>query len=408
MALDDGVKARFSRSLLAITVVALGVAFSAKGVWAQSFFATLVTDPVVGADRGTASQIRKLDERTGFLTFSNTGSDEAGRAVAGVGYAYPDAFRQGDQVDMAAIWAGPSEDGWRELLAGGVAYRFPVGEGAFTGFVNVDYGDVVLGTAEALAYDVRGDRLQVAAGLRGQHDLGETAKLDFGAEIIARRTQSEALGSRVIDEELRMLRASVLYSRGMPLSFQQRLAVSFVKGFDAFGASAPGNPLGSTPGALTDFLRMSFAAETSIPLSPLWVVNAGLIAQWTADSLPISQRCGFETNGYARAFDYAVVAGDRCLGSRVEIAYNFETPDPRSGRLVYTQGFVGIDGGRIDNVGNALTPGSSDGWASLSVGVRGLRGNFLGEVAATRILDRPDVAETQDRDRLWVRAALQF
>ena len=392
----------------AILILALWLSLSATSASAQSFFATLVADPVIGADRGSASQMRKLDEPTRFLTFTNTGSDEAGRGVLGFGYALPDAVGPGDQLDFAAIWAGPSDNHWRELLAGGVAYRFPLQSGALTGFVNFDYGDVILGTRETLALEVRGDRVQVGAGISGQRDLGQTASLRYGAEFIARRTQSVVLGNPVIDENLRMLRASVLYSRGLPLSLQQRLAASATKGLDTFGASPPGSSFGSTPGAETDFLRVSFAAEASVPVSSEWVVNAGLIGQWTADSLPASQRCGFETNAYARGFDYAVVTGDRCLGSRVEIAYNFEIPDLKSQRLVYTQGFLGIDGGRFDNVGNGLTAEGADTWSSLSVGVRGLRGSFLGEVAATRILDRPEVAATQDRHRLWVRAAFQF
>jgi hypothetical protein len=44
----------------------------------------------------------------------------------------------------------------------------------------------------------------------------------------------------------------------------------------------------------------------------------------------------------------------------------------------------------------------------MSVGVRSLRGNFLGEVAATRILDRPNGTEAQDDNRIWIRAALKF
>ena len=375
---------------------------------AQSFFANPVTDPVVGADRGSASQIRKLDENTGFLTLTNTGTEESGPLVLGFGYAFPNLVRPGDQFDVAAIWAGPSDDGWRELLAGGLSYRFPTATEGLTGFVNLDVGDLILGTADALALDVRGDRVQVSAGVAKTRDLGDTATLRFGAEVIARRTRSEVLGTPAIDEDLRMVRGSVLYSKGRPLGVQHRLALSVTKGFDAFGASPSGNPLGSTPGARTDFLRAAFAAETSRPFGPDWVLNMGVIGQWSDDSLPASQRCGFETNNYARAFDYALVAGDRCLGSRVEVAYNFQSPDLRRGSFDSTQGFIGIDGGRISNNANALSAGGSDGWASLSVGVRTLQGSILAEVAATRILDRPTVATGQDRDRLWVRAAYQF
>lgn len=393
-----------------------GIAFFAASLacgWggaaqAQSFFATLVVDPVVGADRGSASRIQALDEPTAFLTFSNTGSDEAGRAIAGLGYGHPDLLLAGDQLDLALVVGGPSEDGKRELLAGGIGYRIALGDARTTGFVTVDYGDVILGSAATLPFDIRGDRLQVAAGVSHERDLGDTAELKLGAEILARRVGSEVLGATTIDEALRMLRVSALYSRGIPLLAQQRLAVSATKGIDGAGASASGNLLGSVPGADTDFLRVSFAAEASVPLSRDWVINAGVIGQWTEDSLPASQRCGFETNSYARAFDFAVVSGDRCLGSRVEAAYNIELPVEGAARMLFTQAFAGIDGGRIDNVANAVSPGGVDGWASLSAGIRTLRGDFLGEVAVTRILDRPGVAAGQDRDRIWFRAAYRF
>ena len=407
-------KTKLGKVLLLATVGARASLLACLWIWsaqaasAQSFFASLIVDPVVGADRGSASQIQELDEAASFLTFSTTGSREAGRAVVGYAFGLPDFALSGDQFDAVALWAGPSEDGWRELLAGGVAYRFALASPDTLGFVNVDYGDVVLGTPETLALDVKGDRLQVAAGATRKLRLGETAEFSFGAEIIARDIRSSVLGTTVIDERLRMLRASVLYSDGIPLLFQKRFAASVTKGIPSFGASPEVNPQASVPGATSDFLRVSFAAEASVPLSRDWVINAGLIGQWTTDSLPASQRCGFETNSYARGFDYAVVAGDRCLGSRTELAYNIELPRPDADRQVFTQGFVGIDVGRFENLANVVSPQVLDTWSSLSAGIRSLRGNFLGEIAATRILDRPSVAAGQDENRIWVRAAYKF
>jgi hypothetical protein len=57
---------------------------------------------------------------------------------------------------------------------------------------------------------------------------------------------------------------------------------------------------------------------------------------------------------------------------------------------------------------NLVSPGGGDDWSSVSAGIRLLSGDFLGEVAVTQILDRPDVATDQDRDRLWFRMAVQF
>lgn len=392
----------------AVLVSFIFFVLSGSPIAAQSFFTTLVTDPVVGADRGSASVIRKLDEPTQFLTFSNTGSDVSGRAVLGYGLGQPDIAIEGDQLDLALVWAGPSDDGWRELLAGGIAYRFPTGTPGMLGFVTIEAGDLIFGTPEALAISAKADRGQASVGMSREYDLKDDARAKFTGEFIARQVGAEVLGIETLDEDLRIIRLSGLYTKGIPLLFQQRLSLSVSKGLDAFGASTPGNPMGSAPGATTDFFRMAFAAEASVPLSRTWVVNAGLIGQWTDDSLPVSQKCGFQTNAYARGFDYAVVVGDRCIGSRVEAAYNFSLPDPEADRIVFTQGFAGIDGGQIENLSNPILPGQKDTWSSFSAGVRTLRGNFLGEIAVTRILDRPDVAAGQDRDRLWFRTAFQF
>lgn len=121
-----GVSSSPRRIVVCLLLLWIGWGGTAQSTYAQTFFASPVTDPVVGADRGSASRIRKLDDPTGFLTFSNTGSEEAGRFVVGLGYALPNVAVPGDQFDVTAVWAGPPENGWRELLAGGAAYRFPV------------------------------------------------------------------------------------------------------------------------------------------------------------------------------------------------------------------------------------------------------------------------------------------
>ncbi|WP_171060448.1 hypothetical protein [Poseidonocella sp. HB161398] len=54
------------------------------------------------------------------------------------------------------------------------------------------------------------------------------------------------------------------------------------------------------------------------------------------DSLPVSQRCSFETNGHARGFDYALVTGDRCLAGRAERAVALEPPRGSGAEMCFT------------------------------------------------------------------------
>ena len=161
-------------------------------------------------------------------------------------------------------------------------------------------------------------------------------------------------------------------------------------------------------GASSEFLRISASAETSIPLPRRFVLNAGVIGQWSDDSLPISQRCGYGTNAYARGFDRSYVNGDRCLGGRTELAYNIELPDLTSEKFNYTQGYVGIDFGWVQDNPTFAMPRLIDTWSSGSLGVRTLRGDFIGEVSVTQIFDQPTGATEQQQTRFWLRGAARF
>lgn len=379
---------------------------------AQSFFGTVVTDPTVGVDRGSASRIRPVEDLTGYLIYSTEGSDDVGPSILGFGLSAPDLTRDGDQLDVILAFAGPSVAGDPELVAAGVAYRRPVGTSGTTLFAALDHGAVTLGTASSLAYHLSGERTVLSLGGRRTWELARSASLTATAEVGGRDVLGTGFGVTTLDENLRFARGSLLYEQGIPLQFQQRFAVAVTRGLSGFGASPVRNPLSSTPGGTSDFQRLSFSAEASIPLSTDMVANVGVIGQWSPDSLPASQRCGFATNSYARGFDLGFVNGDRCLGARTELAYNIELPDlvaaVAGAPTRFTQTYFGVDFGIIDNVANTIVAGRSDNWSSASLGIRTLRGNFIGEVSVTQVLDAPSGVVAQPDTRLWLRAAIAF
>jgi hypothetical protein len=76
-----------------INAFAAAFIICASSAHAQSFFLNLGTDPSTGVDRGSASVVRKVDTRTGFLTVSSIGAEEI-RSVhcfGDFGMAGPDA-----------------------------------------------------------------------------------------------------------------------------------------------------------------------------------------------------------------------------------------------------------------------------------------------------------------------------
>ncbi len=353
-----------------------------------------------------------MEETTSYLTFSTDGSEDVGPVILGFGLSTPGLARKGDQLDVIFALAGPSKASDPELEAAGLAYRLPVGMGGTMLFAALEHGEVTLGTTNSLAFGLTGERTALSLGIRRSWDLTQSAKVTATAEVGARDVRGTGFGVTTLDESLRYARLSVLYAQGVPLLFQRRFALAVTKGFSDFGASSAQNPLSSTPGGTSDFLRIAFSAEASVPLSGDVVANVGLIGQWSPDSLPVSQRCGFATNSYARGFDLGFVNGDRCLGARTELAYNIELPDliaASSGEPTrFTQTYLGVDFGMIDNVPNAIADTTSDNWSSASFGMRTLRGNFIGEVSVTHILDAPFGPVEQRDTRLWLRAAIAF
>lgn len=206
---------RYARSIsVAIVIGGALVSIFVKQAEAQSFFSTIVVDPVAGVDRGSASQIQKFDQRIFFLTFDTYGSEDIGRAIAGLGYSLPDAFATGDQLDMIGVLAGPSENAGQELLAGGLAYRFPLDDGRTYLFARADHGEITLGTPASLAISAKGSRTNVAFGLQRTTQLEKSASLVTTFEIAGRRGTGEVLGVPLLDEDLRMVRASLLLPTG--------------------------------------------------------------------------------------------------------------------------------------------------------------------------------------------------
>lgn len=396
----------FSKGFSPFVWAFLFAAMSSMEAQSQAFFADFVVDPVTGVDRGSTSQIRKVDEFTTVATFSSTGSAPIGRYIGSLGLSMPLETEYGGQIDVLGVLGGPDADGGLELRAGGLGFRLGLDTGS-TLYLNYDYGDYQLGTNDLLPLDVTGVHETLALALRHVWMLGED-RLTGSVELAAKQRRDEMLGFEVTDEDLRLLRLGLMHETGALYGFRSRLALAATKGLSGLGASLEDNPLPSARGVTPDFFRLSFSAEASFPLQAATYVNAGVIGQLTRDSLPVSQRCGYGTNGYSRGFDRSYVMGDECFGARIELAHDFQPPSMASGALRRTQGFVAVDGGRLRDKGSEAFAGREDDWSSANWGVRTLQGNFLGELALSHILTKPDGTVQQDKTRLWFQAAYQF
>lgn len=396
--------------LLKLICSLISVVLGADASIAQTAPVYLDLRDAVGVERGSTALIGPVDTDTYFLTFDTFGSEEIGPSIASAAAAVPGLLLQRDQLDSVVVLGGPFETGQRELLALGLGYRIKASATGPTFFVNGDYSDIILGSAESRALGLTGTNWNLSLGVRHAWSLAPHARVTGELSFTAREWigDSEALDARLIDEDLRILRGRLSYSGTTPFGMRSRVGITVHKGLPWLGSSPSNNPLSSLPGASSDFFTVSFSADAIVPISRDFVFVAGAIGQWSDASLPFSQRCGYGTNEFSRAFDRAFVNGDKCLGVRGEIAYNLPVQLPSWVSLRFAQLFAAADAGKLWNVGSAGIPPSEDAWGSIYAGLRFSTSSFISELTLSRIVDSVSGPIGQDTTRLWFRSALRF
>jgi hemolysin activation/secretion protein len=373
---------------------------------AQTFFGSFGVESATGIERGSTALIERVDEPTFFLTFDRFGSEEVGPFVSSFAHARPHVLRAGDQFDVIGVVAGPGRNGAAELAAAGFGYRLSFGAD-MTAYLNGSLARVAPGGPLTARFGIEGYRGQVALGLRRDVSTGTAVRMSQILELRARESGATSFGTTFLDERIQSVFLGFRRNAGSPLGRQSRLGAALSFGVADYGASAVPGALASYPGASEVFLRFSASAEGSLPLAGLWAINAGLVGQVSWDSLPVSQKCGFETNSYSRGFDISEILGDSCLAGRGELAANLRRPGP--GSRLWVQAFTGIDGGRVEQNANALRQATGDDWSSVNLGLRALGANWVAEVSLSDVLESPAATATSEGDaRLWVRAALRF
>jgi len=381
--------------------------FGGSAAGAQTFFGTLGLESAVGVERGSTALVEDVEHRRFFFTLDTFGSEDVGTVVSSFTVAQPRILGAHDQLDVSGVVAGPGQDPTTELRATGVGYRVRPGAGDTTFYFNARYASVTPDGPLTGSLSIEGDQRQVAFGARRQTRAREHVVTTMVIEARARQSAARSFGTRFLDETTKSVFLGIRRSAGRPFGPQSRLGFAVSAGLAEYGASMPPGVLASAPGADESFLRYSASAEGSLPVSSRLAINAGIVGQWTDDSLPVSQRCGFGTNSYSRGFDLSELSADRCLGGRIELAANAR-PGGELG-VNWLQAFAGLDGGRLRNLGNDLVASSSGVWSSGSVGLRALGADWITEISATKVFRAPSQAITRDDDaRFWVRAAIRF
>lgn len=387
--------------ILALALVA------ASGVRAQSFFGTVGIENAVGVERGSTALVERVEVPTSFVTLDSFGSEDVGPWVSSLTFALPGVAASTDQFDLTLVVAGPGDVEREELLAAGIGYRVQPWDAETTFYMTASYARLSPDGPLTSSLSIDGSRKLLGLGLRRSIEA-EDVVTDYVLELRGRESTGQSFGQPILDERIAALFLGVRRSTGQPFGLQTRLGAAMSAGVAEFGDSMPPGALASVPGAADRFFRTSASAEASVPLSPLLVVNAGLVGQWSSAPLTASQRCGFGTNAYSRGFDQSEILGDICLSGRVELAANVVLPRSE-GNFLWMQPFAGIDGGHFRNLATRFVGNATGDWSSASIGLRSLGTDWIGEIAWTKVFEAPSVAiATSGEERLWFRAGVRF
>lgn len=336
----------------------------------------------------------------GFAALDNHGSKYLGPGQASVGVTANQLLGVNDQWRLMAVDTGNSEMSYGQLSYSQVLTVEGLKFAATLSQARTQPGDILL------PFNVRG--------------RGDTTSLVLSTpwlrtrnnSVIARATydhaniSTEILGTRVIEDRLRVLRLGMSWRLLDRLDGQSVLDLEFSQGL---GGTQASDLLKSRSGAKGVFNKLTFDYERVQHFSSSMSLALGLGGQWANTPLLSSEQYALGGRRFGRAYEPAELVGERALAVRIEPRYAaaLDLPGVRSYQLF---GFYDI--GQVWKVGSP-TPGQPvrQSLASAGVGSRFfLQKNLVASLEAVLPLTKPLASErSQPRDfRLLGSLLLRF
>jgi hemolysin activation/secretion protein len=288
------------------------------------------------------------------LAVNNRGTALLGRTQVQGDLNLYSLLRQGDQTRLSL--AVPTQA--RRFQYYSAFHSTPLGTEGTTLSLNLGY----LRTRPAF-YDLRGNAY--SAGVQLSHPLVRTAEkslyltagLDglnssnalFGQRLSTDRTRTARLGAAFNWEKPnRYLGASATLSRGLG---------------DVFG----GRTL-NAQGVDLEFTKLNLRAAFNTRVGKPFVIRLNVAGQMTGDRLPGSEQFALGGEEFGRAYEAALVAGDRAVAGSAEFALR-----PRKGlpkRIEGSEAYLFMDGGRVSYLARYGFPTQRLNLGSYGGGIR--------------------------------------
>lgn len=282
-------------------------------------------------------------------------------------------LRDGDRTDLVLLSATDLER-YRYI---GLSHQTPLGsDGLMLGLS----GSYLRTRLKDLP--ITGDARTAGVSLSYPVIRGYKQNLTISAGLDGLNSDAALLGSVLSSDHVRALRAAVGYSeigdRGV---LTAGLTVS--RGLDILGARG-------TPGFTdTIFTKVTGRASYDRMLGKRFVGRLKAVGQYSADRLSGNERLAVGGPEFGRAFDTALLSGDRGVAGSVELAFRPGLPDRFKGTEIY--GFV--DGAKIHVRERAGFAATDYGLASAGGGVRLAYDPHASlSLEGARVIDRPFAA----------------
>ena len=316
----------------------------------------------------------------GFGALDNYGSKYLGPGQLTAGITGNQLVGVDDQWRLIGVTTGSN----RELAFGQLSYSQVVSAeglkvGGSVSQARTRPGDVLE------PFDVRG-RADAATLSVGYPLFRSRNQSVFGRALFDRRNvNTDMLGTRVIEDRIRALRAGMTWTLLDRLDGQNALDVELSQGV---GGTGKEDLLKSRVGADGSFRKATFDYERFQRIGASYGLTVGTAGQWSNDPLLSSEQFALGGRRYGRAYEPAELVGDRALAFRMEPAYLGRTD---SAWFETYQLYAFYDVGKIWNrSATTATANTSQSLASAGIGTRMSLGKHVtGSVEIAWPLTRP-------------------
>jgi hemolysin activation/secretion protein len=312
------------------------------------------------------------------LGFNNRGIDLLGSGQFDARAEFYGALLDGDQLSID----GSAAPDFKRYRYAGASYAAPVGTNGLTASASAGYFETrPKGVRTKGRAKVAGVGISWAA-IRSFH---RSADLSLSVDGID--SDNAVLGNVLATERTRAVRLGASYA-----DTREKRAVSVAwsvsKGLNIANARV------TAPFAETGFLKVSATAAAAQKIGKRTYIRLTATGQYTRDRLPAAERYTLGGDTIGRAFETAVISGDRGAGGVAEFAWR----PLKSGKLGESEVYTFVDGGVLAVLPRG--PGTVRGDYSLASAGLGVRARYTTKaelgLEAARSIKSP--VEGQDDD----------